>query len=325
MISDLEHDVYINTATQVLDILQPHAVGFEEQVHIIRANLAKIYEKDEDYLGAATILRGIPIESSQRVLADEEKAEMYVHIAMLYLAEEEAYEAETFINKASMLNIRNRILRLKYDSCFAKILDAKRKFPEASWRYYQLSTMVPEHEREEVLEAGVVCGLLMRAGPQRSRLLATFYKDERTKNLVIFPILEKMFLERLLTSEDVKFLGETLKPHQKSAIGPGEPTILERAIIENNIFSASKVYNNIRFQDLGYMLDISADQAEKVAAKMITEDRLKGSIDQLDKLIRFNENTTEFQLWDAHIANACTAVNDIIDYITESYPEFSEY
>jgi len=286
--------------------------------------LAKIYEQDSDFILAAQTLRGIPIESSQRVLADEEKADMYVHIAMLYLAEEEAYEAEQFINKASMLNIKNRILKLKYDSCFAKILDSKRKFPEASWRYYQLSTMVPEHEREEVLEAGVICGLLMRAGPQRSRLLATFYKDERTKQLPIFPILEKMFLERLLTKEDVNFLDETLKPHQKSSLGAGEPTILERATIENNIFSASKVYNNIRFQDLGYMLGIPAEDAEKVAAKMITEDRLKGSIDQLDKLIRFNENTTEFQLWDSHISNACTAVNDIIDYITESYPQFSD-
>eukprot|EP01129_Flabellula_baltica_P008889 TRINITY_DN3557_c0_g1_i1.p1 TRINITY_DN3557_c0_g1~~TRINITY_DN3557_c0_g1_i1.p1 ORF type:complete len:358 (-),score=83.32 TRINITY_DN3557_c0_g1_i1:19-1092(-) len=322
-IAVLGHDDYIRVATEALEIIQPHAVGFEEQVHIIREKLASIYEEDGDYLEAAQVLRGIPIESSQRVLSDEERAQLYVHISMLYLAEDEPFEAEQFINKASLLIIKDKILQLKYDSCFAKILDAKRKFPEASWRYYQLSTLVPEHERLEVLEAGVVCGLLARAGPQRSRLLATFYKDERTRDLEIFPVLEKMFMERLLTTDDVKLFEGSLQDHQKASTGKvGDPTILERAVIENNIFSASKVYNNIRFEDLGFMLDISAEDAEKVAAKMITEDRLKGSIDQLERLIRFNENTTEFQLWDSHIASACNSVNDIIDYITESYPDF---
>lgn len=37
-------------------------------------------------------------------------------------------------------------------------------------------------------------------------------------------------------------------------------TILDRAIIEHNLLSASKMYNNISFQELGSLLEITADK-----------------------------------------------------------------
>lgn len=37
-----------------------------------------------------------------------------------------------------------------------------------------------------------------QAGPQRSRMLATLYKDERSSRLDVFPFLEKVYLERIL-------------------------------------------------------------------------------------------------------------------------------
>ena len=35
-------------------------------------------------------------------------------------------------------------------------------------------------------------------------------------------------------------------------------TILDRAVIEHNLLSASKMYNNISFQELGSLLEIDA-------------------------------------------------------------------
>jgi len=52
------------------------------------------------------------------------------------------------------------------------VLDSKKKFIEASMRYYELSQKVPENERNSALTYAVNCAILAQAGPQRSRALA---------------------------------------------------------------------------------------------------------------------------------------------------------
>jgi len=69
-------------------------------------------------------------------------------------------------------------------------------------------------------------------------------------------------------------------PHHSSLRYLGS-TILERAVVQHNLLSASKVYNNITFDELGKLLHIDADKAEMVAAQMITEGRMSGSVDQV--------------------------------------------
>ena len=62
---------------------------------------------------------------------------------------------------------------------------------------------VSEQELVQALEAAVTCCILAAAGPQRSRVLANLYKDERTRTLPVFPFLEKVYLERILRREEV--------------------------------------------------------------------------------------------------------------------------
>jgi hypothetical protein len=50
----------------------------------------------------------------------------------------------------------------------------------------------------------VRCAILAAAGPQRSRMLATLYKDERCARLALFPFLEKVYLERILQAAEVR-------------------------------------------------------------------------------------------------------------------------
>lgn len=51
---------------------------------------------------------------------------------------------------------------------------------------------------EMALVDSIICTILASAGPQRSRMLATLYKDERTAKLTIFPFLEKVYMEHIL-------------------------------------------------------------------------------------------------------------------------------
>lgn len=58
-------------------------------------------------------------------------------------------------------------------------------------------------------------------------------------------------------------------------------------MFEHNLLSASKLYNNITFEELGSLLEISAAKAEKIASQMISEGRMNGDIDQIDHIVHF--------------------------------------
>jgi COP9 signalosome complex subunit 4 len=49
-----------------LEKIQTRALAFEEQISIVRTNLADILEDEEEWKDAAKMLIGIPLESSQR-------------------------------------------------------------------------------------------------------------------------------------------------------------------------------------------------------------------------------------------------------------------
>lgn len=58
--------------------------------------------------------------------------------------------------------------------------------------------------------------LLFFVGRQRSRMLATLFKDERCQNLPEFSILEKMYLARIIRPTEIAKLDAMLQPHQKA-------------------------------------------------------------------------------------------------------------
>ena len=55
-------------------------------------------------------------------------------------------------------------------------------------------------------------------------------------------------------------------------------------------------------------------QAEKVAARMIAEKRMGGSIDQIDGIVYFKKQDV-MPMWDGRIRNVCFLLNAIMDNI----------
>ncbi|XXG81348.1 hypothetical protein AAC387_Pa09g2008 [Persea americana] len=303
--------------------IQPRVVSFEEQVLVIREKLAELYESEQQWSKAAQMLSGIDLDAGIRMLDETYKLSKCVQIARLYLEDDDAVNAEVFINKASFLvsNSPHEVLSLQYKVCYARILDLKRKFLEAALRYYDISQiekrqiedeLIDEEALEQALSAAVTCTILAAAGPQRSRVLATLYKDERCSKLKIYPILQKVYLERILRKPEIDAFAEELKPHQKALL-PDNFTVLDRAMIEHNLLSASKLYTNISFEELGTLLGIAPQKAEKIASRMICEDRMRGSIDQVEAVIHFEDVTEELQQWDHQIVSLCQALNDVLD------------
>lgn len=58
-------------------------------------------------------------------------------------------------------------------------------------------------------------------GQQRSRMLATLFKDERCQQLPAFSILEKMYLDRIIRRSELEEFASMLLPHQKAVTGDG--------------------------------------------------------------------------------------------------------
>ncbi|KAJ9523261.1 hypothetical protein QJQ45_024043 [Haematococcus lacustris] len=308
-------------ATLALEKIQPHIVSFEDTVTIIRENYAELLEKEECWSKAAQVLAGIDLDSGMRNIDPAYKLQKNIKIAMLYLEDDDPVNAELYIKKASSLinNSKDAAAELQYKVCYARILDSKRRFLEAALRYYELSSAgghvgqrVDAEDLQQALTQAITCTILASAGPQRSRMLSTLYKDERAEQLPVYPFLEKVFLERILRRSEVEAFSQTLRPHQMAQLPDGS-TVLERAVMQHNLLSASKLYNNISITELGNLLGVSPEKAESTAADMISDGRLHAIIDQVHGIISFDEKAEALQQWDLQVQSICAKVNEIID------------
>jgi COP9 signalosome complex subunit 4 len=342
----------IPAVEETLRTIQSRLASFEEQDAAIRDALANVLTSCEDYNGAAKVLAGIDLRSQR--YTDGERAERLVKIAELFLEEGNTIDAEAYVNRASQVisECKNQEVQSRYKVCYARMLDAKRKFIEASARYYELSLIsmigdmpVDEADLAALLSKSLICAILANAGPQRSRMLGQLFKDERTRDVnggKFYTVLEKMYAERLLRRAEVKPIEESLERHQKATLADGS-TILDRAVIEHNVVAASRVYDNISFTGLGELLEIGAANAERIASKMISEGRLQGSIDQIDGILTFSAESslkkgqisgaqgdagklftmTVSEDFDTQISQFCDNVNNLVDKILVKHPQFA--
>ncbi|TFK75873.1 hypothetical protein BDN72DRAFT_954424 [Pluteus cervinus] len=365
-----DSDLRKRVVEETLATIQPRIVSYEEQVNALRFQLADLLEAEEEWSEAARVLMGISLDSGQRTTSDPDKLRIYVRIVRLLLEEEDSVQAETYYNRAALVmhSTTDKETILQFKLCQARISDYGRKFLEAASRYHELSYVgdIDEEERTQMLLAAVTCAVLAPAGPNRSRVLASLYRDERTIDLPTYNILSKMFLDHILRSAEVKEFEKTLKPHQLAKIaissndrlasaakddstGDNEPatstrtgpaTVLDRAVMEHNLLASSKIYNNITFRGLGSLLDLTPGAAETMARKMIEQGRLRGAIDQVDKLIWFEGNREEddaqgkagglgevedaedtgapfTKRWDTQIRLTAANVESIVQHLTE--------
>ncbi|KAF5876218.1 putative cop9 signalosome complex subunit 4 protein [Botrytis fragariae] len=332
------NEAKIQVGQHALSTLSEQASSFEEQNAQIRELMATAYEDDEDNLAAAKILAGIVLESSQRKVTNEEKVRCWIRITRNYLEVDDTTLAEQYLNKAKnvIYTVEDRDLNLHFQLSQARIHDARRNFLAAAQGYQDISFLpvIAEEERLHTLSMAIKCAVLAPAGPLRSRALGRLYKDERAASLDEFSILEKMFLDRLLSPEEVSKFAEGLATHQLAKTSDGT-TVLQRAVVEHNLRAASRLYNNIRFEALGEILDLDGDKAEETTASMIEQGRLVGRIDQVERVIWFEGGEAtgekgsgrsegivgrELRRWDANVQNLAEEVEKVTSELQLVYP-----
>ncbi|KAI9848623.1 MAG: hypothetical protein M1838_000462 [Thelocarpon superellum] len=338
-------ELQIDVGQHALDLLQPRVVSFEEQDASIRDIMAEAYEATDEHTAAAKVLQGIQLDSSQRMISDDEKVRVWIRIVRNYLEDDDSINAEIYLMKAKNLvyKCEDQELNLMFQLSQARILDARRRFLEACQAYHTLSfsPVVVEEERARALSSAIICAVLAPAGPQRSRTLARLYKDERGAQLPEFGILEKMFLDRLLSPDEVEKFAAGLSEHHLARTSDGS-TVLRKAVVEHNLLGASRLYNDIGMWELGVLLDLPGAMAEEYAAGMIEQGRLAGHIDQIQQVVYFDggEGSGErssagqtdgvghsagarhLRLWDANVQGLAEEVERVTSLLQTGYPDF---
>ncbi|KAB8303545.1 hypothetical protein EYC80_004952 [Monilinia laxa] len=334
------NEAKIKVGEHALLTLGDQASSYEEQNAQIRELMATAYEEDEDNLAAAKILAGIVLESSQRKVTNEEKVRCWIRITRNYLEVDDTTLAEQYLNKAKnvIYTVDDHDLNLHFQLSQARIHDARRNFLAAAQSYQDISflTVIAEEERLHTLSMAIKCAVLAPAGPLRSLALGRLYKDERAAGLDEFSILEKMFLDRLLSPEEVSKFAEGLAPHQLAKTQDGT-TVLQRAVVEHNLRAASRLYSNIRFEALGDILNLDGDKAEETTASMIEQGRLLGRIDQVERVIWFEGGEAtgakgsgraegivgrELRRWDANVQGLAEEVEKVTSELQLVFPDF---
>ena len=303
----------------------------------LRVKIFDALVEQSEYREAATFLSTIriePAENSPYYLSPAQVTDVFVKIAECFLHEEDYVEADIFVTKAgpsveAIVNPEEHIaLILRYKSTQARVFDAHRKFLDAAYRYYDLSLVgnqtdiVDSDDLLEFLGRAVTCAILAPSGPQRNRILESVYKDHRLSQLESMTyfsthasILTKMYKAQVIRRDDaVMKFEDSLAPHQKALMGDGLTTV-QRALLEHNMVAVSKIYKTIYFESLSQLLGIGMDKVEKLAAKMILDGSLYGTIDEVDGILTFGMEEDSIVAWNGAITSFCMNLNSAVDAV----------
>eukprot|EP00800_Vazella_pourtalesii_P019251 TRINITY_DN6479_c1_g1_i1.p1 TRINITY_DN6479_c1_g1~~TRINITY_DN6479_c1_g1_i1.p1 ORF type:complete len:421 (+),score=3.81 TRINITY_DN6479_c1_g1_i1:25-1263(+) len=319
ILPSLDNQISKDILTYSIEKLNPRTISFGEPLIELRQYLSKLLKAEHNFSIAANVLQNMPLETNQKHISYEFKMDIYLQIAELYLDDQLPTKAETYISRAGHLlsEITKPTLLVRYQKCSAGMLDFKRRFLDAARKYLYLSFNPSVHPVDQIfsLRRGIVCAILASAGLQRSRILTSFYKDERSLRIPEFIVLEKMYLDRIIHVNELQDFASALLSHQRGPSQDGT-SILERAVIEHNLLAISKIYKNISFTELGKLLGITPLKAEKIGSQMISERRMLGSIDQINSHLDF-KGSNLLDSWSEHILSICKEVNIVLEMLNK--------
>ena len=94
-------------AEATLALLAPRAVSFLAETNSLRQQLSSLLEAEEEWSRAAAVLSGIDLDSgttdANRERREADKLRTEVHIARLYLEDDDPAQAEAHVRRAAAL------------------------------------------------------------------------------------------------------------------------------------------------------------------------------------------------------------------------------
>jgi len=150
--------------------------------------------------------------------------------------------------------------------------------------------------------------ILLPENNQKERMLLFLIQNEQLNIFKFKPLLEKFAKFQLVYIED---LNELLKICPKNY----KNINFEKALFEHNIFSLSKVFENISFDSAEKFFKMKIDVILKYTLKMIVEGKIKASIDEKKRFINLEKENSISLNFDKQIQNFCLKTKNLVEYI----------
>jgi COP9 signalosome complex subunit 4 len=85
--------------------------------------LADLLESLGNWSEAASVLKGIPLDSGTRSIPDDYKVKIYIRIVRFYLEDEDSVSADAYLNRAVMLNPQDKVFINDQNDTLSFLLD----------------------------------------------------------------------------------------------------------------------------------------------------------------------------------------------------------
>jgi hypothetical protein len=193
--------------------------------------------------------------------------------------------------------------------------DLAQKFPISSNYYFMLlSRHIVELSKkkdlfEKVVYKFIFDNILLPEGPQKERMINFCIQNDNLNVFKFKPLLEKFNNYQLIYLDETKELMKNCPDTHKNFN-------YEKAIFEHNLYSLSRVFDNISFDSAEKFLKMKINNILNYTLKMIVDGNIKGSIDEKNKFILFYQDQNDISSdFDKQILNFCLKAKKLGEYI----------
>ncbi|PKI82550.1 hypothetical protein MVES1_004000 [Malassezia vespertilionis] len=276
-------DTYLAVLRTALAQVEEQAASLEDEIAQIRVQLAEALETQGAWAEAAEVLQGIASDANRRNNANQFWLQINAHILRLLLQAGNVHDADFYAKKANSLTHivaaegtdadTERVL-LQFRESQACLYDEQLRFYDAAVRYYELSMsdMLAQDARDAMLAKAAIAAVLSPVSAQRRRILAELVQDARAHALPYAGPLKTAAKERILRPHDRALLmqGMTMSQTARDRLGCGPCD----ALLEHNVYAASRVYTAITMQSLAELLERPVPECERLVGRMIVQGSL---------------------------------------------------
>ena len=196
----------------------------------------------------------------------------------------------------------------------AEAADSSEKYSISANYYFlilsrHLSTISKDKSKyKQVLYKFIFDTIMSNNVTQQERLMNFLYQNDLLGVAEYKPIFEKFFNYQIIYLDDLKVLMDNLPTTHKNIN-------IAKALFEHNIYSLSRVFNNISFTSLEKFLKMKMDDIIRLCIAMINEGSIKAKIDDNSKFLLFEQEQGVSTDFDEQIKNFCLKAKNLAEYI----------
>ena len=196
----------------------------------------------------------------------------------------------------------------------AEAADTSEKYSISANYYFlilsrHLSTVSKDKSKyNQVLYKFIFDAIMSNNVTQQERLMNFLFQNDKLGVGEFKPIFEKFFNYQIIYLDDLKDLLKNLPATHKNIN-------ITKALFEHNIYSLSRVFDNISFTSLEKFLKMKIDDITRLCITMINEGTIKAKIDDNSKFLMFEQEQGVSTDFDEQIKNFCLKAKNLGEYI----------